>query len=300
MMKIIRLTASALIALTVWACNEQEKVFDATGTFEAVETTICAQQTGNLIVWNVEEGSQVQRNTEVGLIDTTQIMLRMKQVVAGKRVAAAQNPDIPKQVAALEEQLAKAQQEYRRYSELVADGAAPRKQMEDAQTQVQVLAKQLAAQRSLLNTQVSTIQAQQGEADSQTGILHNELHKCHILSPVTGTILEKYAELGEYAVPGKPLFKVADLQVMFLRAYLTSLQLQYVRIGQKVKVMADFGQGERRHYEGTITWISGKSEFTPKTVLTDDERADLVYAVKVAVKNDGMIKMGMYGEMKLK
>lgn len=300
MMRTLRLIASVLTVATIVACGKQDRDFDATGTFEAVETTVCAQQAGELVTWNVEEGSKVQRHAEVGLIDTTQIVLRMRQVAAGKRVVAAQSPDIAKQVAAIEEQLAKARQEYRRYSELVADGAAPRKQMEDAQTQVQVLAKQLAAQRSLLNTQVSTLGARQGEADSQTSLLRNDLRKCHVVSPVTGTILEKYVERGEYVVPGKPLFKVADLQTVFLRAYLTSLQLQRVKIGQKVTVMANFGQGERRHYEGTVTWISGKSEFTPKTVLTDDERADLVYAVKVAVKNDGMVKIGMYGEMKIK
>lgn len=300
MMRTLRLIASVLTVATIVACGKQDRDFDATGTFEAVETTVCAQQTGELVTWNVEEGSKVQRHAEVGLIDTTQIVLRMRQVAAGKRVVAAQSPDVAKQVAAIEEQLAKARQEYRRYSELVADGAAPRKQMEDAQTQVQVLAKQLVAQRSLLNTQVSTLGARQDEADSQTSLLRHELRKCHVVSPVTGTVLEKYVERGEYVVPGKPLFKVADLETVFLRAYLTSLQLQRVKIGQKVTVMANFGQGERRHYEGTVTWISGKSEFTPKTVLTDDERADLVYAVKVAVKNDGMVKIGMYGEMKIK
>ena len=134
--------------------------------------------------------------------------------------------------------------------------------------------------------------------DVQTSQLRDQLQKCHIKSPAAGTVLEKYVERGEFVSPGKPLFKMGEVKQMFLRAYVTSAQLQNIKIGQAVKVFADYGNGQKKEYDGTISWISSRSEFTPKTIVTDDERADLVYAVKIAVKNDGYIKIGMYGEVK--
>ena len=203
-----------------------------------------------------------------------------------------------KQVAATRQQLAKAQQDQQRYKELVADGAAPSKMLDDATSQVRVLQKQLEAQMSSLNTQTSTLNSQLTTVDVQVSQLRDQLRKCHITAPTKGTVLEKYVERGEYVTMGKPLFKMADTERMYLRAYVTSAQLKDIKVGQKVKVMADYGDGQKREYEGKVTWISSKSEFTPKTILTADERADLVYAMKVAVKNDGYVKIGMYGEVK--
>ena len=204
-----------------------------------------------------------------------------------------------KQIAATRQQLAKAQTEQRRYQELVNDGAAPRKMLDDAVSQVQVLQRQLAAQISALSTSTDALNKQMAATDVQVNQLRDQLQKCHIYTPVAGTVLEKYVERGEFVATGKPLFKLADTRQMYLRAYVTSAQLQHIKVGQTVKVFADYGNGQRKAYDGRVSWISSRSEFTPKTILTDDERADLVYAVKIAVKSDGYIKIGMYGEVKL-
>lgn len=202
-----------------------------------------------------------------------------------------------RQIAATRQQLAKARQDEQRYRELVADGAAPSKLLDDAANQVKVLQKQLDAQVSTLNTQLSTLNSQLSTADVQIDQLRDQLRKCHIVAPTKGTVLEKYVERGEFVAIGKPLFKIADTEEMYLRAYVTSAQLQQIKLGQSVKLFADYGDDQRKAYDGTISWISSRSEFTPKTILTDDERADLVYAVKIAFKNDGYVKIGMYGEV---
>lgn len=287
---------TVLLALT--ACGNNEKEFDATGTFEATETTVSAEQSGTLMRFVVDEGDEVAPDKEVGLIDTTQLWLKIRQLEATKEAYQSQMPDLEKQMAATRQQLAKARQDEQRYRELVADGAAPSKMLDDAANQVQVLQRQLDALQSSLSNNANTLSKQMNATDAQVSQLRDQLGKCRIASPVAGTILEKYAEQGEFVTTGKPLFKVADMRQMYLRAYVTSAQLQNVKLGQKVKVMADFGNSQRREYEGTVSWISSRSEFTPKTILTDDERADLVYAMKVAIKNDGYVKTGMYGEVK--
>jgi HlyD family secretion protein len=291
------LTAMTVL-LTLTACGNNEKEFDATGTFEATETTVSAEQSGTLMRFAVDEGDEVAPDKEVGLIDTTQLWLKIRQLEATKEAYQSQKPDLEKQMAATRQQLAKARQDEQRYRELVADGAAPSKMLDDAANQVQVLQRQLDALQSSLSNNANTLSKQMNATDAQVSQLRDQLGKCHIASPVAGTILEKYAEQGEFVTTGKPLFKVADMRQMYLRAYVTSAQLQNVKLGQKVKVMADFGNSQRREYEGTVSWISSRSEFTPKTILTDDERADLVYAMKVAIKNDGYVKTGMYGEVK--
>ena len=287
---------AVMLALT--ACGNNEKEYDATGTFEATEVTVSAEQSGTLLRFDLEEGNNIDAGSEVGLTDTTQIWLKLQQAGATKAVYNSQKPDMEKQIAATRQQLAKARSEQQRYKELVADGAAPSKMLDDATNQVLVLQKQLEAQVSTLNSQLSTLNSQQMTVGVQEGQLRDQLRKCHIIAPITGTVLEKYVERGEFVSVGKPLFKLADTKNMFMRAYVTSAQLQQVRVGQKVKVYADYGGGQKKEYDGTVSWISSHSEFTPKTILTDDERADLVYAVKIAVKNGGGIKIGMYGEAK--
>ena len=286
------------IAILLAACNSNKKEYDATGTFEATETTVSAEQSGTLLNFALEEGDDVEAGQEIGLIDTTQIWLKIRQATATKAVYQSQKPDLQKQIAVTRQQLAKAKTEQQRYRELVNDGAAPAKMLDDATSQVQVLQRQLDAQVSTLNTQLSTLNSQMSATDVQTSQLRDQLQKCHIKSPAAGTVLEKYVERGEFVSPGKPLFKMGEVKQMFLRAYVTSAQLQNIKIGQAVKVFADYGNGQKKEYGGTISWISSRSEFTPKTIVTDDERADLVYAVKIAVKNDGYIKIGMYGEVK--
>lgn len=296
-MKKIYIIASVALLLT--ACGKKEKEYDATGTFEATETTVSAEQSGTLLSFSLNEGDEVEEGREVGLIDTTQIWLKIQQTRATKAVYNSQKPDMEKQIAATRQQLAKAQTEQRRYQELVNDGAAPRKMLDDAVSQVQVLQRQLAAQISALSTSTDALNKQMAATDVQVNQLRDQLQKCHIYTPVAGTVLEKYVERGEFVAMGKPLFKIADTRQMYLRAYVTSAQLQHIKVGQTVKVFADYGNGQRKAYDGRVSWISSRSEFTPKTILTDDERADLVYAVKIAVKSDGYIKIGMYGEVKL-
>ena len=296
-MKKIYIIASVALLLT--ACGKKEKEYDATGTFEATETTVSAEQSGTLLSFSLNEGDEVEEGREVGLIDTTQIWLKIQQTRATKAVYNSQKPDMEKQIAATRQQLSKAQTEQRRYQELVNDGAAPRKMLDDAVSQVQVLQRQLAAQISALSTSTDALNKQMAATDVQVNQLRDQLQKCHIYTPAAGTVLEKYVERGEFVATGKPLFKVADTRQMYLRAYVTSAQLQHIKVGQTVKVFADYGNGQRKAYDGRVSWISSRSEFTPKTILTDDERADLVYAVKIAVKSDGYIKIGMYGEVKL-
>ena len=295
-MKQIVLIATVLVLLA--SCGKDERAYDATGTFEATETTVSAEQSGTLVRFDVSEGDEIALGKEVGLIDTTQLWLKIQQMGATKAVYRSQRPDMEKQIAATRQQLAKARQDEQRYKELVADGATPSKMLDDATSQVAVLQKQLDAQISTLNTQLSTLDSQVSTVDVQVSQLRDQLQKCHVVTPIAGTVLEKYVEQGEFVATGKPLFKMASVQRMYFRAYVTSAQLQNIKVGQQAKVYADYGDGQKKEYEGTVTWISNRSEFTPKTILTDDERADLVYALKVAVKNDGYIKIGMYGEVK--
>ena len=293
-----KLITMASAALLLTACGNSEKEYDATGTFEATETTVSAEQNGTLLTFAINEGDEIEAGSEVGLIDTTQTWLKLQQARATQEVYQSQKPDMEKQTSATRQQLAKAQAEQQRYKELVADGAAPSKMLDDATNQVQVLQRQLAAQLSSLSTNTNALSKQMATTEVQIDQLRDQLRKCHITAPLKGTVLEKYAERGEFVAVGKPLFKMADMEQVYIRAYVTSAQLQSIRTGQQVKVFADYGDGKKQEYDGTVSWISSRSEFTPKTILTDDERADLVYAVKVRVKNDGFIKIGMYGEVK--
>ncbi len=296
-MNTIKVYTAGLLAITLAACNNKDNDFDATGTFEATEVTVSAEQNGRLLALDINEGDRVRAGQQVALIDTTQLYLKARQVGATKLVYAAQRPDVSKQIAAVQQQLAKARQEQQRFATLVKDGAANRKALEDAESQVKVLERQLTALQSSLSTSTNSLNAQMGTADIQRLQVADELRKCHIVTPIAGTVLDKYMERGEFATVGKPLFKLADIDNMYLRAYVTTAQLKNVKIGMTAKIFADYGNGDRKEYTGKVTWISPKSEFTPKTILTDDERADLVYAVKIAVKNDGGIKIGMYGEV---
>ena len=295
MQKIYVLAGAALIMA---ACGGSEKDYDATGTFEATETTVFAEQSGALLSFDVNEGDMIEAARQVGLIDTTQTWLKIQQLGATKEVYQSQKPDMERQIAATRQQLAKARQDEQRYRELVADGAVPSKMFDDASNQVKVLQRQLDAQISSLSTNTRALDKQTAAADVQIDQLRDMLRKCHVVTPTKGTVLEKYVERGEFVGVGKPLFKIADTQDMYMRAYVTSAQLQDIKLGQKVKVFADYGDNQRKEYAGTVSWISSRSEFTPKTILTDDERADLVYAVKIAIKNDGCVKIGMYGEVK--
>lgn len=285
-------------ALLLTACTKQAAEYDATGTFEATEVTVCAESAGILLRFSSVEGQPLTAGDEVALVDTTQIVLQMAQLRATQMVYDSQQPNHRKQVAALRERLAAAQREQKRYEELVADGAAPRKMLDDATTQADVLHREIDALESSLGTQTATLRSQREAAEAQIKVLADRLDKCRVMAPRDGIVLETYAEPGEYVTTGKPLLTMADTDEMYLRAYVTTCQLERLHLGQKVTVYADYGNGQRKEYPGTLAWISQRSEFTPKTILTDDERADLVYATKIRVRNDGLLKIGMYGEVK--
>ena len=286
-------------ALALAACSNENGKYDITGTFEATEVTVSAEGTGRLMSFTLEEGDQIAAGTQVGLIDTVQLALKARQFGATEESIANQRPDIQAQIAATKQQIAKAEKEAQRQQNLLNDNAGTQKQLDDALNQVSVLKQQLKAQMSTLDNSTKALNSQMNATAIQREQILDQLGKCHIVSPIAGTIIEKYAEQGEFAATGKPLFKVADLSNMYLRAYITSVQLKDVKLGQKVKVWSDSGDDNRQSYDGVITWISSRSEFTPKTILTDDARADQVYAVKIAVKNDGYLKIGMYGEVAL-
>lgn len=333
-------TCAAIGAFSLFSCSSNDVAYDATGTFEATEITVSAQAAGEVKYLNIQEGQRVENASVLGQIDTEQLQLKRDEIHAGKKQAEATRRqmtasrqtlaankeavdskvlDLQKQVAAVEQQISHARSERARFAELVSDGAAPQKQVDDYDNEILVLQRQLEATREQISSanesmrkqsegmgaQMEGVDAQIEGAganiegmDSRSAQIADQIRKADIKAPARGTIIEKYVEPGEFVTVGKPLFKMADMENVFLRAYITSAQLKEVKVGTRVKVFADYGDGNRKDYEGTVTWISSKSEFTPKTILTDDERADLVYAVKVNVKNDGGIKIGMYGEVK--
>lgn len=281
------------------ACNSGTPEYDATGTFEATDVVVSAEASGKILGLDVEEGTILKAGQEAGIIDTVQLYLKKLQLEAGVKSVEGQRPDILKQVAATKEQIVQAQRERDRVANLLRVGAANQKQLDDAESLLKVLRKQLAAQNSTLQNSDQSLTWQSSSVGIQVAQVEDQLKKCHIVAPLTGTVLAKYAEAGELAAPGTPLFKIADMEQIYLRAYVTSEQLSEVKLGRKVTVYADYGKDVRTAYPGVVTWISDSSEFTPKTILTKDERANLVYAVKVAVKNDGMLKIGMYGGVDL-
>ena len=298
--------------LMLCACGNKEKEYDATGTFEATEVTVSAKATGELKTFDISEGQTVEQGAVVGSIDAYQLQQTSEQLEAQKRQLGATRSatdsrrlDLEKQLSSINQQIANAQRERQRFTELVADGAVPKKQLDDINYQIKVLERQREATRDQIRSnnaslaeQSKGIGAQIDGLNAQQRQIADQIANAQVKAPIAGTVLEKYVERGEFVAIGKPLFKMADVQNMYLRAYVTSSQLKDLKIGQKVKVFADFGDKQKKTYEGTIAWISSRSEFTPKTILTDDERADLVYAVKVAIKNDGFVKIGMYGEVK--
>ena len=285
-----------LAALT--SCRKGAEEFDATGTFEATEVIVSAETSGKLIHFRADEGVQLTCGEEVGLIDTIQLHLQKMQLLANQKSVDTQRPDIGKQIAATRQQIAKAEQEKSRVERLLQSNAANRKQLDDWDAEITLLNKQLEAQLSTLQNSTASLNEQSASVAIQVAQVEDKLQKSRIVSPISGTVLAKYAEAGELASVGKPLFKIADVENMYLRAYITSTQLSDVKLGQQVTLYADFGDGERKPFEGTVTWISDKAEFTPKTILTNDERANQVYAVKIAFHNDGTAKIGMYGEVK--
>lgn len=294
----IKYVTGIVLAIGLMGCQRNTENFDATGTFEATEVIVSAEASGKLIHFRADEGVQLTCGEEVGLIDTVQLHLQKMQLLANRKSVDTQRPDIGKQIAATRQQIAKAEQEKSRVERLLQSNAANRKQWDDWNAEIALLNKQLEAQLSTLQKSTASLNEQSVSVAIQVAQVEDKLQKSRIISPISGTVLAKYTEAGELASVGKPLFKIADVENMYLRAYITSKQLAEVKLGQQVVLYADFGDGERKTFEGTVTWISDKAEFTPKTILTDDERANQVYAIKIAFRNDGTAKIGMYGEVK--
>lgn len=291
-----RVILLSFISLGLLACSKGDADFDATGTFEATEILVSSEANGKIMELNVEEGDRLDAGAMVGYIDSTQLYLKKRQLSAGLRSVDIRKPDIRKQIAALEQQIATARTEQQRMENLVKAKAGNQKQVDDIVNNIKYLQKQLDAQYSTLNKTTGGADAEAESILYQIMQLDDQLQKSRIVNPQAGTVLVKYAEPGEVTAAGKPLYKIADIDLLYLRAYVTADQLSQLKLGQTVRVFTDYGADERCEYPGTITWISDKSEFTPKGIQTKDERANLVYAVKIAVKNDGYLKIGQYGE----
>ena len=287
-----------LVAIVAVSCSNEVE-YDAQGTFEATEVVISAEATGKILNFDIREGEAIEANSKVGDIDSLQLHLQREQLKAQQVALLSSRPDKEKQVASIRSQIAKQRAELQRVENMLRDGAATTKQRDDIKAQIDILEGQLSATLSTIDNNTSTINENAAALEAQIAALDDRITKCRISSAVGGTVLVKYAEEGEFTTVGKPLMKVANLEDIYLRAYFTSDQLSKVNLGDEVTVTANFGGDERYDYKGRVAWISAESEFTPKSIQTKDSRANLVYAVKIAVKNDGRLKIGLAGEVKL-
>lgn len=309
MKKIIFLSLPILFCIS---CNKKEKDFDATGIFEATEITVSAQASGEVQQLDITEGQSLDSGTRVGQIDVYQLVQKQneleaakQQIYANKAATDSRQLDLNKQLASLQQQISHAQRERQRFARLVQDGAVARKLLDDINDQISLLQRQLEATRDQFRSSNASLadqsrgfQAQMKGVEAQQQQLERQIQNATIVTPKSGVMLEQLVKAGEFVGVGKPLFKLAQMDYLYLRAYVTSAQLKSVMLGQKAKVYADYGGGQQQEYVGKVAWISSRSEFTPKTIVTDDERADLVYTVKILIKNDGRVKIGMYGEVK--
>jgi len=310
--KILKSAATIFfLSLLFSACSNKKNNYDASGTFEATEIMVPAEANGVIEVFNINEGETLDSGEQIGYIDTTQLYLKKKQLEAQIKATGSKLPNIAAQTAQFKQQAAVIQtrlnyvkKEQKRIQNLVkADAATPKQlddinaQVEEAQEQLKAVNEQGSAQTSALRTQHSGISSEKNPLYIQIQQVNDQLEKSKIINPAKGTVLTKFAEKDEMAVVGKPLYSIADLSTITLRAYITGDQFTSIRLGQKVKVFVDAKSGKMKEYDGTVSWINDKAEFTPKTIQTKDERANLVYAVKISVKNDGYLKIGMYGEV---
>jgi HlyD family secretion protein len=293
-----QVTTLIIFALLLASCGNSGNKSDASGTFEATEVIVSSEASGRILSLTTEEGSTLESGQAIGYIDSVQLSLRKKQLLANIKAVESRRPEVSKQIAAIQQQIATQKTEKQRFEKLVKANAATQKQVDDINSGIAVLEKQLVAQQSSLSTSDRGLIEDATALRAQVEQLNDQLAKCKIINPLKGTVLVKYAETDEMTTQGKALYKIADTEKMILRAYITNGQLTQVKLGQAVKVFVDYGEKSSKEYAGKIEWISNKAEFTPKTIQTKDERANLVYAVKIAVKNDGLIKIGMYGEVK--
>lgn len=286
-----------LIVTVITSCSNKQTEADASGTFEAIETIISAEANGVLQQLIVQEGQTLQAGEIVGYVDSTQLYLKKKQIQAQVDAVLSKTPRISTQLAALRTQLEHAQREYQRMEQLYEEDGATEKQRDDARANMLVIENQLDAQRSSLSITSTSLKEETYPLMLQMTQVEDQLKKCTLRNPMAGTVLVRYVEPYEMAATGKPLYKIADLSNLILRAYITGNQFSTLQLNQKVRVSVDDGEGGLKPYTGIVEWISDQAEFTPKSIQTKDERANLVYAIKVKVKNNGLLKIGMYGEI---
>jgi HlyD family secretion protein len=286
-----------LFMFLIFSCSNNEKRSDAYGNFEAVETIVSSEASGKLIEFNVEEGQLLEQGTVVGKVDIEQLNLKTLQLESQKNSIKSKFKSVFSQIAVLQEQKKVNQVEKQRVEKLIKSDAAATKQLDDINGIINVLNKQIAS----VESQNPTIMQDIKSIDAQIMQIQDQVEKSSVVNPVKGTVLTKLTEQSEIVNYGKPLYKIADLTTMELRVYVSETQLPEIKIGQKVKVLIDNDKNNFKELEGTITWISNKAEFTPKIIQTKEERVNLVYAVKVTVKNnDGILKIGMPGEIMFK
>ena len=281
------------LSIVVVRCTTSIEKSDAFGNFEAETVIISSESSGKILQLNIEKGQKIEAGFITALIDTVQIQLKLVQIDAQKAAVNSRKPTINSQIAVFEEQKKNLQTNEVRILKMLEDGAATQKQLDDIQGQISLIDKQIASTK----TQFTAISKELKVLDSQKLSLKDQLERCFVKSPATGSILETYAEQGELTAPGKPLFKMANLDELTLKVYVSGAQLPNVKIGQTVDVLIDKSEKENQTLSGKIDWISSEAEFTPKIIQTKEERVKLVYAVKVLVKNDGTLKIGMPGEV---
>lgn len=286
------------VALIIAGCNRNTNEFDATGTFEATEVIISSEANGRILRLDLEEGDVIPSGKRVGLIDSSQLYLTRQQLLMNRKAILASRPDVQTQIEVTKKEIESTQIDKKRIENLIKGEVATQKQLDDVNARLAVLEARLSAQRNSLLTSTASLNEQSSAIDAQLAVLQDQLKRCKLVNPVQGTVLSKYARANEITGIGKALYKIANLDTLVLRAYLSGSQLSQVKLGQQLEVLVDADKDTYKTYSGTIDWISDKAEFTPKTIQTKDERANLVYAIKINVKNDGFLKLGMYGEVK--
>lgn len=284
--------ALTVIALALASCNNQSDTADAYGNFEATEVTISAENNGKLILFNLQEGDDIKEGTLVGVIDTIALSLKKQQLLIQREVVESKSKAVLSQIKVLNAKLDLAAKNKERLQKLYTDGAATSKQLDEINAELEVL-KQSIKSVQLQNTPVLN---ELKTVDVQIDQLNDQLNKCEIVNPVSGTVLSKYAEMHELVNFGKPLYKIADLSTLILKAYIDETQLSTIELGQEVRVEIDH-KDTTKSYSGTVSWIASESEFTPKIIQTKKERVTLVYAIKISVINDGSLKIGMPAEL---
>ncbi len=284
-----------LVTLGLFSCNKNNEKADGYGNFEATEITVSSESNGKIEFLHLEEGNVLEAQTQVGLIDTLQLYLTKQQLIASKSTVTSKSANVLSQKRVLAEQLKTVQIEKNRIGNMYAENAATKRQVDEIDGKVKVIEAQIQS----VGTQNAPIISDLKSIDVQIQKNNDQIQKNKIINPIKGTVLTKYAEPGEVTTYGKPLYKIADISEMTLRVFVSETQLPQLKIGQEVSVKIDSIE-EMKSYKGTISWIASQAEFTPKIIQTKEERVNLVYALKVKVKNDGSLKIGMPAEMWIK